>query len=143
MRRVLGIAFQEVGEVTCTLGEVKNRSDLIIFWGCDPAESHPRHFTKYSLMPAGIFLPRGREDRYCVLVDSRNQECRAADLFIQIKPRQGLRGTLGVRALAKGVELDPAEVEAETGVPLAMWQELMDRMKRAKYGVSSSARIYR
>ncbi len=39
-----------------------------------------------------------------------------------------------MRALAKGVELDPAEVEAETGVPLATWQELMDRMKRAKYG---------
>ena len=36
--------------------------------------------------------------------------------------------------MAKGVELDPAEVEAETGVPRAMWQELMERMKRAKYG---------
>ena len=40
-----------------------------------------------------------------------------------------------MRALAKGVELDPAEIEAETGVPLATWQELMDRMKQAKYGV--------
>ena len=28
-----GIAFQDVGEVTCTLGEIKNRGDLIIFWG--------------------------------------------------------------------------------------------------------------
>ena len=48
-----GIAFQDVGEVTCTLGEIKNRGDLIIFWGSNPAESHPRHFTKYSLMPKG------------------------------------------------------------------------------------------
>ena len=64
-----GIAFQDVGEVTCTLGEIKNRGDLIIFWGSNPAESHPRHFTKYSLMPKGMYLPRGRKDRYCVLVD--------------------------------------------------------------------------
>src|SRR4029077_4698410 len=28
-----GMAFQGVGEVTCSLGEVKNRADLVIFWG--------------------------------------------------------------------------------------------------------------
>ena len=67
----LGVAIQEVGEVTCTLGEIKNRGDLIIFWGCNPALTHPRHFTKYSLMPKGTYLPRGRKDRYCVLVDVR------------------------------------------------------------------------
>ena len=63
------IAFQDVGQVTCTLGEIRNRGDLIIFWGSDPAESHPRHFERYSLMPTGSFIPRGREDRYCVVVD--------------------------------------------------------------------------
>ena len=40
-----------------------------------------------------------------------------------------------LRALAKGVELDDALIEAETGVPLSTWRELMDRMKRARYGV--------
>ena len=55
-----GMAFQSVGEVTASLGEVRNRGDLIIFWGSNPAESHPRHFTKYSLMPKGMFLPNGR-----------------------------------------------------------------------------------
>ena len=48
-----GMAFQGVGEVTASLGEVRNRGDLIMFWGSNPAESHPRHFTKYSLMPKG------------------------------------------------------------------------------------------
>ena len=43
-----GMGVQGVGEVTCTLGEVRNRGDLIIFWGANPAESHPRHFTRYS-----------------------------------------------------------------------------------------------
>ena len=131
-----GIAFQDVGEVTCTLGEIKNRGDLIIFWGSNPAESHPRHFTKYSLMPKGTFVPRGRKDRYCVMVDVRKtKSAKAADLFIQIKPRKDFESLWALRALAKGVELDPVEIEAETGVPLATWQGLMDRMKQAKYGV--------
>jgi formylmethanofuran dehydrogenase subunit B len=131
-----GIAFQDVGEVTCTLGEVKNRGDLIIFWGSNPAESQPRHFTRYSLTPKGTFIPRGRKDRYCVLVDVRKTEsATAADLFIQIKPGKDFEALWTLRALAKGVKLDAAEVEGETGVPLATWQALMDRMKAARYGV--------
>jgi formylmethanofuran dehydrogenase subunit B len=131
-----GIAYQDVGEVTCTLGEIKNRGDLIIFWGSNPAESQPRHFTKYSLMPKGMYLPRGRKDRYCVLVDVRKtKSVRAADLFIQINPGKDYEALWTLRALAKGVELDPTLVEAETGVPLTTFQALMDRMKKATYGV--------
>jgi len=37
-----------------------------------------------------------------------------------------------MRALANDIELDPVQVEADTGVPLAVWQDLMNRMKRAK-----------
>src|SRR5205085_4697733 len=29
------MAMQDVGEVSCTLGEVKNRADLVIFWGAN------------------------------------------------------------------------------------------------------------
>ena len=130
------IAFQEVGEVTCTLGEIKNRGDLIIFWGCDPSESHPRHFERYSLMPRGSSLPRGREDRYCVVVDvSRTKSAEAADLFIPIKPGQDFESFWVLRALAKGIELNPVEIEVETGIPLSTWQALMNRMQQAKYGV--------
>ena len=35
--------------MSCTLGEVKNRADLLIYWGGNPAECHPRHFTRYTL----------------------------------------------------------------------------------------------
>ena len=131
-----GMAFQGVGEVTASLGEVRNRGDLIMFWGSNPAESHPRHFTKYSLMPKGQFLPNGRKDRTAVIVDVRKtKSAKAADIFIQIKPRADFEGLWTLRALANDIELDPAQVEADTGVPLATWQDLMNRMKRAKFGV--------
>ena len=131
-----GMAFQGVGEVTCSLGEVRNRGDMIIFWGCNPAESHPRHFTKYSLMPKGMFLPNGRKDRTCVIVDVRKtKSARAADIFIQIKPRKDFEALWTLRALAQGIDLDPVEVEQDTGNPISLWQDLMDRMKAAKFGV--------
>lgn len=38
------MAVQAEGESTCTLGEARNRADLVIFWGTNPAVSHPRHF---------------------------------------------------------------------------------------------------
>ncbi len=66
---------------------------------------------------------------------SRTKSAEAADLFIPIKPGKDFEAFWVLRALAKGIELDPAEVEAETGVPLTTWQALMDRMKQAKYGV--------
>ena len=116
-----GMAFQGVGEVTCTLGEVGNRGDLIIFWGGNPAESHPRHFTKYSLMPKGMFLPNGRKDRTCVIVDvRRTKSAKAADIFLQIKPRKDFEALWTLRALAKGSNVDPATSSGETGVPLAV-----------------------
>ncbi|HIN95591.1 MAG TPA: formylmethanofuran dehydrogenase subunit B [Planctomycetes bacterium] len=131
-----GMAFQGVGEVTCSLGEVRNRGDLIIFWGANPAESHPRHFTKYSLMPKGMFVPNGRKDRTCVIVDVRQtKSAKAADIFIQIKPRKDFEGLWTLRALAQGIEMDAQLVEEETGQPLSVWQDLIDRMKAARFGV--------
>ncbi len=130
-----GMAFQGVGEVTATLGEIKNRADCVIYWGGNPAESHPRHFTRYSLTPKGQFLPNGRKDRYAVLIDVRKtKSAKAMDEFIQIKPRCDFELIWAMRALAKGVEVGP-EIEQKTGVPLAQLQALVDRMKTAKFGV--------
>jgi formylmethanofuran dehydrogenase subunit B len=130
------IAFQEVGEVTCTLGEVKNRGDLIVFWGCDPAETDPRFFERYALTAKGTFVPRGREDRHCIVVDrSKTASAEVADQFIPIAPRKDFEAFWTLRALAKGIALDAAEIEAETGVPISTWQDLLNRMKQAKYGV--------
>jgi formylmethanofuran dehydrogenase subunit B len=130
-------ALQSVGEVTCTLGEVRNRADLVIVWRSDPAESHPRLFSRYALDPVGAFLPGGRSDRYCVVVDARESRSvrEAADQFISITDDGEFDALWTLRALARGIEVDPAAVESATGVPMATWQGLMDRMRVAKYGV--------
>ena len=130
-----GMALQGVGEVTASLGEVRNRGDMIIFWGANPAESHPRHFTRYSLTPKGMFLPNGRKDRTCVVVDVRKtKSANAADIFIPVKPRSDFEALWALRALANDVELDPNQVLHDTGIELSVWQDLMARMKAAKFG---------
>jgi formylmethanofuran dehydrogenase subunit B len=130
-----GMAFQGVGEVTCTLGEVKNRADLVIFWGSNPAESHPRHWGRYSTMPKGLFVPNGRKDRTVVLVDVRkSKSAPAADIFVQIKPRKDFEVLWALRALVKGVEPD-ASIEQETGVSLEQLKDLARQMKECKFGV--------
>jgi len=50
---ILGI--QEVGIPTCTLGQIRHRADLIIYWGCDPWSAHPRHLERYTSFTEGRF----------------------------------------------------------------------------------------
>ncbi len=129
-----GMAFQGVGEVTCSLGEIKHRADFLIFWGGNPAESHPRHFTRYSLMPKGEFVPNGRKDRTAILIDVRKtKSAKAADIFLQIKPRSDFELAWAMRGLAKGVPIDPS-VEEKTGVSLDQLTEVVEKMKEANFG---------
>jgi formylmethanofuran dehydrogenase subunit B len=123
------------GKVTCTLGEVKNRADFIVYWGGNPAECHPRHFTKYTLTQKGRFVPEGRKGRTMVLVDIRETpSAKAADLFLQIRPGKDFEILTTLRALLKKQPVDKESV-AETGLTVDQLQDLVNRMKRARFGV--------
>ena len=63
------LAVQRVGKVSASLGEVKNRADVVVFWGSDPVVTHPRHFERYSVDPPGRFVPRGRAERTLMVAD--------------------------------------------------------------------------
>jgi formylmethanofuran dehydrogenase subunit B len=123
------------GKVSCTLGEVKNRADFMIYWGGNPAECHPRHFTKYSLTQKGKFTPNGRKDRTMVLVDIRETpSAKAADLFLQIRPGMDFELITVLRALIKGQRVNEAAV-ADIGVSMDQLNELVGMMKAARFGI--------
>ena len=126
-------ALQTVGLPTCTVGEVKNRADLVIFWGCNPAEAHPRHATRYSVTARGLFTPQGKKDRTIVHVDVRKTpSTRMANAFIQIRPHSDYEIFSVMTAMAKGRELDVDDVG---GVPIDEWQRLLELMKDADFGI--------
>jgi formylmethanofuran dehydrogenase subunit B len=49
------LSIQDVGIPSCTLGQVRHRADLVIYWGSDPWSSHPRHIERYTFLPEGRF----------------------------------------------------------------------------------------
>ncbi len=125
------VAIQEVGESTCTLGEAKNRADLVVFWGSDPATTHPRHLERYSLLPTGRHVPGGRAGRTLVVADvERTATAADADLFLPVEPGRDYEALTALRCLVRGVP-----VRGDVGAPLPLLERLAGRMKACRYGV--------
>lgn len=131
------LARQQVGLVSCTLGEAKNRADLVIYWGCNPVEAHMRHLTRYSLQPKGLFTPEGRKGRKVVAIDIRpTPTTKRADVFLQVEPGHSFEIASTLRALLNGVELEfPEGGDSVGGVPAESWREVAEMIKACKYGV--------
>jgi formylmethanofuran dehydrogenase subunit B len=99
------LAAQGIGAVKCTLGEVKNRADLVIFWGCNPGEAHIRHFVRYTT-PKGLFTAEGRRGRTIVCLDVRETpSTRMADVFIKAEPGHDFELISALRATIRGHEI--------------------------------------
>ena len=125
------LATQDCGAVQCTLGEVKNRADLVIFWGCNPAESHIRHAIRYSITPKGLYTQGGRESRTVIHVDvMETKTSKMADIFVKVKPGQDYELLSVLRAAVNGYDVEDA-----TGVPSETIKELVEKMKGCKFGV--------
>lgn len=127
------LAIQDVGAPTSTLGEYKNRADLVVFWGSNPVHAHPRHLGRYSDFIRGYFRKDGTNDRFIVVVDPRNTNtAQLADMHIQINPNEDYELLNAIRATLRGVELDGDEI---SGVPKKKIIELVNALKSCNFGV--------
>ena len=125
------LAFQSAGESTSTLGEVRHRSDLVIYWGCDPVLSHPRHMERI-VDAAGLAVPQGRAGRHVVVLDcQRTATAERADEFLQLEPGTDLEVISVLRMLLAG---RLPHVSSVGGLSLQQLSQLAERMKRARYG---------
>jgi len=125
------LGTQQVGVVTATLGQIKNRADLIIYWGCNPLHAHPRHTVRYSAMAKGRFV-EGRKARKVVVVDVRpTPTSKIADLFVKVEPGMDYELITALRMAVKGHTIEAEEV---AGVPREIIDKLADMMLSAKFG---------
>ncbi|MFT5094055.1 MAG: formylmethanofuran dehydrogenase subunit B [Porticoccaceae bacterium] len=125
------VALQGVGESTCSLGEIRNRSDLVIYWGSNPQKSHPRHMERFVDSP-GLGIPEGRARRHVVVVDvKRSETSELADTFIQVEPGKDFEVLWALRGLMCVI---PFDVPVVGGVPRATLVDLANRMKGCRYG---------
>ena len=111
------LAAQELGRATATLGEIRNRADVLVFWGVDPGSRYPRYWTRYAPEPAGVHVPGGRRSRTVIAVDVGDARGPAdADRRLHLDPRREvavatLMTAMAGSATAAGMPLNPESVE--------------------------------
>ena len=80
------LASQERGRVSATLGEIRNRADVVVFWGVDPSVTSPRYWSRYAPEPVGVHIPAGRRSRTVIAVDIGNRRGpQDADVHLSIE----------------------------------------------------------
>ena len=128
------LAMQQVGESTCSLGEIRNRADLVIYWGADPLATHPRHMERYSMDATGLMIPHGASDRSLIVIDSKRNETadRHDAEFLQIREGSDFDVLWALRGLLKGIDYSS---DPDVGLPLPVLKELALRMKSCRCGV--------
>ena len=127
------LATIEEGLPGGTLGQAKNRADIVVFWGCNPAEAHPRHPSRYSVMVKG-FLVEGRRLRKTVVVDVRKTATALlSSKFYMIKPNSDFVVLTALRSIINGN--DNAVPNEVGGLSKSQLREFAELLLSARYGV--------
>ncbi len=81
---------------TCTLPEVRDYADVVVFWGTDPMNTHPRLLSKYAYYPRGEKRQRGwEEDRTAITIDIRESYTASICRDTHIIPPHGHADFMG------------------------------------------------
>jgi formylmethanofuran dehydrogenase subunit B len=123
------LAAQRRGRAGATLGEIRNRADVLVFWATDPTLSYPRFQSRYAPNPAGVHVPNGRADRTVIAVDVGSQRGPDdADMRIQMTADEESLFLASLRGYLAGRTLGGAPIVARV-------TELATRLNRARYAV--------
>ncbi|MFZ2411870.1 MAG: formylmethanofuran dehydrogenase subunit B [Candidatus Methanoperedens sp.] len=127
------LAVHEKGLPTSTLGQIKNRADVVVFWGSNPVQAHPRHMGRYSVFAKGFFSEKGRKGRKVIVVDVRKTDtANIADEYIQVAQGSDYLVISALRAILSGhADVVPATVG---GVSKEQLSKLVETMKAARFG---------
>lgn len=126
------LGFHEIGMPKASLGQIKNRADVIVYWGSNVTEAHPLHPKRYSFTSIGRFR-KGKKDRKLIVIDVRPSPVSSnADLFLQVEPGKDLELLIALRLLVQGKELEAPKI---AGIPRETVVKLADILMSAKFGV--------
>ncbi|MBE0522915.1 MAG: formylmethanofuran dehydrogenase subunit B [Methanosarcinales archaeon] len=117
----------------CTLEDVREKADVIMYWGADPMSSHPRHLSKYSYYPRGEMRQRGyEEDRTAICIDVRQSRTAkiCKDKFYMI-PAKG--DAEFIKGLMDGLSGRVPKLDYEFDIKRIL--ELAAILKKAEFGV--------
>jgi formylmethanofuran dehydrogenase subunit B len=93
------LAAQRHGRAGATLGEIRNRADVMLFWAVDPRERYPRFLERYAA--AGQATHARARTHVSVSVGSDRGPAKA-DLAAEFAPELELEALAVMRAVARG-----------------------------------------
>jgi len=124
------ITAQRRGRASATLGEVRNRGDVFLFWGVDPRERYPRFLSRYSVEPVGTQVPDGRRGRHVIAVSiGADKALEAADSRIELPPDQEIAALSLIRAAVLGNSVRATTKTAQAAGVIA------EKLMSARYAV--------
>ena len=124
------LAAQRRGRAAATLGEVRNRADVLLFWGIDPTLRYPRYLSRYALDPMGTHVPGGRAGRTVISVSiGQDRGPAGAEIELALAPDQEIAALSVMRAVALGHAL------GELPAPLQAVPDAATRLTTAAYAV--------
>jgi formylmethanofuran dehydrogenase subunit B len=122
------LAAQRRGRTGATLGEIRNRADVILFWAVDPSTRYPRYWSRYAPEPSGTHLPEGRKGRVVIVVSiGRDRGPAGADVQLALEPDQEVPALSVMRAVALGNAL------GELAPPLKAAADIGAQLVKARY----------
>jgi formylmethanofuran dehydrogenase subunit B len=128
------LASQERGRASATLGEIRHRGDVIMFWGVDPAVRYPRYWTRYAPAPTGQFVPHGRRSRTLISVDIGDSHGPAdADLRVAVSVEDEVATLAALRAIVSSTSRVGSELP--NAAPWLHARELAPTLLDARYAV--------
>lgn len=126
--------LQRTGWIATTFAELRNRCDLLLVAGPDPAAFHPRLYERWVAPPPAFQAPAARDVVF--LCGAPLDATRAAlrDVAVTVVPGDAAR--LGEVAAALCAALaDPSRPMGGAGVPAADIGALAERLRNARYAV--------
>jgi formylmethanofuran dehydrogenase subunit B len=105
------------GASTTTLGEIRDRSELVVIWREDPETTHPRLLDRLGFGDRG--RSRSRAERTLIVVDDRDTKTAGrADVQLRWPHERDLEALTGLHVLQRKLALRARELDAALGALL-------------------------
>jgi formylmethanofuran dehydrogenase subunit B len=118
------LAAQRRGRSGATLGEIRNRADVILFWAVDPRERYPRFLERYTT--ASPATHAASRTRLSVSVGPDRAPAQA-ELAADLAPESELEALALVRAVVRGQTLEGVPDPLKPVVAIA------ERLREGRY----------
>jgi formylmethanofuran dehydrogenase subunit B len=97
------LAAQRRGRSGGTLGEIRNRADVVLFWAVDPRERYPRFLERYAAARSSTHVTSRTNISVSIAADRGPAK---AELAAEFAPELELEALGVIRAAARGRRLD-------------------------------------